>query len=69
MSDISDWDDDHKHSHTSSCDHQRARSLDVGPARETPEQYAERVDTITNDPHRIEKRKHIAAALTVPRRR
>lgn len=69
MSDNNGWDDEHRHWHTPSCDHQRARPLDVGPARETPEQYADRVDRITNDPHRIEKRKRIAPALTVSRRR
>ncbi|WP_284984320.1 helix-turn-helix domain-containing protein [Arthrobacter sp. efr-133-TYG-118] len=37
-------------------------------ALETPEQYADRVDRVTNDPRRIEKRKRIAPALTVPRR-
>jgi len=33
------------------------------------EQYAERVNRITNDPARIEKRKRIAPAMTVPRHR
>lgn len=32
------------------------------------EQWAERVNRITSDPDRIEKRKAIAPAITVPRR-
>lgn len=69
MSFVDDGDRENNHWHDPSCDHQRARPLDFGSALETPQQYANRIDQITNDPRRIEKRKRIAPAFTVPRRR
>lgn len=36
---------------------------------ETPEQYADRVDRLTNDPARIEERKKLPPAFSVPRHR
>lgn len=68
MSNYNGWDDEHNHWHDS-CDHHPARPLDFGPPLETLQQYADRVNRVTNDPRLIEARKRLAPAFTVPRRR
>lgn len=42
---------------------------EVAPSDETPDQYAGRVDRLTNDPARVEERKDLPSAFSVPRRR
>lgn len=62
-------DSENNHWHDSSCDHHRARPLDLGTPAESPEQYAKRTVRVASDPLRIQARKRIAPAFTVPRRR
>ncbi|NYG16012.1 hypothetical protein BJ956_000531 [Arthrobacter psychrochitiniphilus] len=71
MSFIDDSDNDNNHWHDPSCDHyhRRARPLDSGAPVESLQQYASRTARVANDPRRIQARKRIAPAFTVPRLR